>query len=988
MGFKSNLVRTLVVLSLICFLASCGGGGSGDDDDQSESVEITHASLDVVNNRISAFKGSPGAMRVHALRSDGGTEFEFSLEEGPSWLEVDETGVVTYEVPESLDGGTTRSFSISVSIPGTYVTKPVDAEVFIIQSEVLARGLVGPGGGTISDESGEIALVIPSAALTSDQEIVIRQGRDADGNLAINADSGEVPIEGIQLFLPSPDVLDSNVSQSESRGQPRNDFNEQPQTENRVSRVEPQAGETECEDEYVDKNNDSFSLAFCWHARKAWFSDSILVFDSTFGRHRLPNGTRVNIFQRYTTVSGFNGAELWSNVSSEASVLRDDSFEPVLFVHGFTTGPGTLLAGPELGGGEGTWGKIPKFIAASQSSGKRFIPFEFRWRTNARFSDAADDLLTALVLISNTTQKKVHIVAHSFGGLLVRSLLQELNTSGLYNPPAESLVASLTTVGTPHSGIFNDTPDTDDTAGVVFPDGQDSLTFRRCKQISCYQAGGYDTFSPGEKQTFGLAAKPGELVSNLANTAFTNLSSEMNIQVLIGLTAERGFNSILDNGDALITFAGQRFYPELNEGDLLNQSSTYGAMVTESLLGFNDDLRPGDRVEVDDGVLVGNGFCHNSFSCSASTVGPPWFRNTYNEVEVSHSDCSSAATCTHPTWIGIKNTLSSTAGDSEMELFEVRLSVRDSEGNGVSGVSIGFASSNASLLSFGDNVTNSSGNVSVELPFYPYTNYSVLVFPPEGFRAAASTGTITTGSTPNTSSSVFPTVRLSRAAITFGDLDVDIRDASTGYLVSDISYSLTNNVGRVVAEGNADNGSFGVSELVSGMYTVSVAKPSYRSSVNQACIVTEGTNACSVTVEGVNITTVAALRNSFNPGACQSNTTGAFSALAEYHSCGAAVLEDFILTYGDCSLTKVADKVTLTGNGKSVSAILDSQYEDQVDVGYGDANYLAGSDLGFKFFAIGPDNDYVTINLHTDGSNITLLNGANWSLSVYVGCDP
>jgi hypothetical protein len=146
----------------------------------------------------------------------------------------------------------------------------------------------------------------------------------------------------------------------------------------------------------------------------------------------------------------------------------------------------------------------------------------------------------------------------------------------------------------------------------------------------------------------------------------------------------------------------------------------------------------------------------------------------------------------------------------------------------------------------------------------------------------------------------------------------------------------------------------------------------------------------SAVLQGVSITTVAALRNSFNPGACQSHTAGAFSALVGYHSCGAAVLEDFILTYGNCSLTKAADKVTLTGNGKSVSAILDSQYEDQVDVGYGDANYLFGSDLGFKFFAIGPDNDYVTINLHTDGSNITLLNGSNWSLSpaVSVFCNP
>jgi len=53
---------------------------------------------------------------------------------------------------------------------------------------------------------------------------------------------------------------------------------------------------------------------------------------------------------------------------------------------------------------------------------------EFRWRTNAKFEEVAFDLGKAINIASiKTGNKKVHIVAYSFGGLLAPTYLQGLN---------------------------------------------------------------------------------------------------------------------------------------------------------------------------------------------------------------------------------------------------------------------------------------------------------------------------------------------------------------------------------------------------------------------------------------------------------------------------------------------------------------------------------------------------------------------------------
>jgi hypothetical protein len=135
-----------------------------------------------------------------------------------------------------------------------------------------------------------------------------------------------------------------------------------------------------------------------------------------------------------------------------------ENFQPVLFVHGYNFWS-AVANNPfvdELGGGRGTWQNFPA-LAKSTSLGttsEKLVPFEFRWNTNASFKIAGQDLATAIHTIHRVTGKKVHIVAHSFGGVLARTVLE--NVAFLNDgTSAAGEVASLLTLGTPHSGIAN-----------------------------------------------------------------------------------------------------------------------------------------------------------------------------------------------------------------------------------------------------------------------------------------------------------------------------------------------------------------------------------------------------------------------------------------------------------------------------------------------------------------------------------------------------
>jgi pimeloyl-ACP methyl ester carboxylesterase len=345
---------------------------------------------------------------------------------------------------------------------------------------------------------------------------------------------------------------------------------------------------------------------------------------------------------------------------------------PVLFVHGFNRSG--------YGGGEDTWGYFPQAI-------KNQIPnarvFEFQWQTASRFEDSAVGLARAINTIALATGKKVHIIAHSFGGVLTRTYLQGLtsNPTAYYNND----VASVTTVGSPHSGIF----DTAKTAhGVSFPEGQDSQhngipgtvsgneQINACYQISCYEMGEFVNFSPVQLNIFSINAtevpkmedKPGKFIANLSDMVSHPLPTDLPVQVLIGLTTSMIDNRYVDEGDGLISFSGQRIHPMLRKDKpYLTATNQFGGVVTEKLLGLYSDkpLYPDD---IYDGSLLNQGkygYRHSGYPISPTDAVP--------EVQVSETcnDYDCATPEHHAAFINARNWINTVGNINYIEITDI-----------------------------------------------------------------------------------------------------------------------------------------------------------------------------------------------------------------------------------------------------------------------------------------------------------------------------
>ena len=213
----------------------------------------------------------------------------------------------------------------------------------------------------------------------------------------------------------------------------------------------------------------------------------------------------------------------------------------------------------------------------------------------------------AIRTIHAKTGRPVHLVAHSFGGLLARTLLQQWKLDGAYGD-IQGLIGRVSTLGTPHSGIADKNRCLH---GLALPKGQDDFdnadVFEGCGQLSCQQAG-EDNLNAISAAYFGVSGVPGELIQGLS--AVESLP-DVDILVLMGLTAWRERNDIVDLGDALIAYEGQRLLPgdsvvdrnggTCNDGDIdkkawlaLRDDAEEGqGHVTERLLGFEDTLTPG-----------------------------------------------------------------------------------------------------------------------------------------------------------------------------------------------------------------------------------------------------------------------------------------------------------------------------------------------------------------------------------------------------------
>ena len=364
--------------------------------------------------------------------------------------------------------------------------------------------------------------------------------------------------------------------------------------------------------------NDNENLGSKWTRFTAWTDETALRIPDTV----VQNGQRVIVrdlgllivpriqnqfLPSMMTIHGNREVSALYSVLPAESQIRPADEEVVIFINGFypevdlrlLSDPNYLLhIGPvKIGGGKDTWGEFPRLAMESRLfGGKQLIPFEFRWATNARFADVADDLAKSINLIKGSlgAQRKIHLVAHSFGGLVVRTLLQgkSINNAAIDTVNAVYSVTSVLTLGTPHSGIQKKLPNS------FLPDGQDSsgvlstpvLNINVCKQASCHEAGIEDAIDDRQKAIlYGNSTEqvpeysPGWLPIKLA--AVDAPLPNIDFYVGIGL---RATSTLGDAGDTLISFDGQRFNPQSRAllGFLNgNTQAAYGARVFESLIG-------------------------------------------------------------------------------------------------------------------------------------------------------------------------------------------------------------------------------------------------------------------------------------------------------------------------------------------------------------------------------------------------------------------
>jgi hypothetical protein len=130
---------------------------------------------------------------------------------------------------------------------------------------------------------------------------------------------------------------------------------------------------------------------------------------------------------------------------------------PVVMVHGFAIAPiASIRSGSLYGmGDESTWGNLRTLLGQIDSGNSgRIDAWRFDWDSlSVPFEQSAQNLRTALTHVESAQTGAlphlVNLVAHSFGGILVRTYLQGFAAGA----PYENDVNRVMTLGTPHTGI-------------------------------------------------------------------------------------------------------------------------------------------------------------------------------------------------------------------------------------------------------------------------------------------------------------------------------------------------------------------------------------------------------------------------------------------------------------------------------------------------------------------------------------------------------
>lgn len=633
-----RIIRALGACCLFALLGACGGGGGDADRDGGVVPPPAYAGTGLVlqvptsaGSTVAVWPGERVSRRVVLLKAAPGIRAELSLETSHSELQFapsGEDGTLTIDA-RSLAAGTRLDATVVARNLDNASSERLPITVQVLTPSTVASGSLTPSGGAVASPGGAIGLQANRGQLSAPVGVTIRTASLPNGATRIRVQfNRDVSAEaGIVTLISN---LSAATPQSTSAARERNAADSSKKKPLALSSG-PYPMATTIQDYpgyFLEKQG----------FRLASVSNSL----GTISKWSCDDGQ---------TTSGIcldldpAASRLTSSRSiEELTLLRDFQANggrkvvPVLFVHGYKNEFGT-----DLGGGADTWNDFPQLVAALSGSETELVPFEFQWRTNASFGVAADELAQSLIRIRNLTGSPVRIVAHSFGGILVRTLLEHLAASQQDFDPA--YVHSVLTLGTPHSGIFGTATTVQ---GESLPVGRDTSTIAKCGQVSCYQAGAGEGLDWGPsrediKTLTAAGSDEGWIVAALAREA---LPAGMPFVVGIGLKREGDPDSLYDSGDGLISFHGQRFDPAAGDGPLLNCVAATGGSVREIVLKYgtqDSSIRPGS-------TATERGYSH---------TGTWWLPlSMSNDSEIEYGEpyvtCSSVSTCDHASFVLFK----------------------------------------------------------------------------------------------------------------------------------------------------------------------------------------------------------------------------------------------------------------------------------------------------------------------------------------------
>ncbi len=628
-GISHLYCGRLIVFAAVTVLFGCGGGDVSEVGAPPDAPAYTGTGLQLqiatdTEATLSIWPGEKITRTVLLGKALPSIRTDLAIESPTDAIQLtpaEEGGTLTVD-GTVLTAGSKQAVTVIARNLDNGTSERLTLDISVLTPTVVATGTLGAAGGAVSSAGGAIGLQADAGQLTSALGVTIRTARLANGGSRVRMEfSRSISTETAKVTLISNLAAGNAASDSASTAQSRS----------KASSA-------------VRLTSESYALNTTLQNFPGYFLESSgfrlasvtnalgRLSKASCGEGQTTNGLCLDLDPVAARLTSSRPAAELAQLR-DAQTLTGTTLVPVLFVHGYKN-----QFGADLGGGEATWNEFPKLIESMSGSEATYLPFEFQWRTNASFSVVADELAQAIVRIRNLTGKPPRVVAHSFGGILVRTLLAGLGENTRSFDPW--YVNGVLTLGTPHSGIFARATTVED---VSFPVGRDTGIIAQCNQISCHQAGAGEGlewgYSPDDIRA--MTAAGGAAGQFMAKIVEAGLPSGTLFVVGIGLKREDGSNLIYDNGDGLISFEGQRFDTrDALSGSLADCNLVGDGIVKEVVLkvGTPDaELRPGSAVS-------GNVRGYSHTGALTPLALSPDSEIEYGEPYVS---CTSADSCDH-----------------------------------------------------------------------------------------------------------------------------------------------------------------------------------------------------------------------------------------------------------------------------------------------------------------------------------------------------